>query len=1482
MAKIRPKLYLNGSPQTTEEGALMFARNMKIDDDGNLVSDYGASVIDANDTRPEHRALSTYNIIGHIVGIDNKVYLFTDNDIILEYDEVSKTITKTIDGYWNYGGGKINGCVSTNISGEKILTIGEHFDDSFGKVPLKHINLSGNNYEVLDESLYCQAPVIPITNLVLDTTYVKTIPNGVYVFFIRYKIRKDVYTPWYLCSSPIFAGSSEKISTIQGGLKYIDLHKDSAKSFVFNVNHIIDTNISYYKEFQIGFILTHDESTNARIWKSFDINTTKIYFDYENVKDANIDDLLAVTYELYSVGNIANFKNKLYISNYVESNFNNEEELSELASNIQLSTIHYNDSSIDINYKNFKFNGLSLNFDYTKGYFDRGNYTAAQLLGNVFDDNFTINLNKLAKLNTIEKENILQFDIRWKAGVDPDIVFIYNIYNKLFGNSVFGNSYDVNYANVYNIFDYSHKYGDLYILTSKNGGVEAHPFYSNGLTFAYTCLPESDISEVYPEDTKSGVFFCNRNSKRYKATGQSSSPTGWPDKNKGFDTFARSAVEENIEKEILDKNIFGIAYVEISYGAKVYRINRYINGKQQNDDFLDRINRDNYAGYSIDLDTITFANFSLSEPSGVLSDRIKSHILGIIETYFIGFTEDAVPVLDLSSVTGDSEATSVPVNAINVVLKTFEFNVDSEELDNDDNNYAKRFKISLKTTDYSCSCNFFAKNTIYTVIDELLPTTQASTLMPCSKYKVYAHFVDNSGIISNGILLSHVGVNGIIETQHTTAYDELIKLQYKYIGETNGNYPAFFISLINVGDLVAECFGYTKKGNTNIVNCLEADTLLYNINDNISVYAATDDYGLELITTNAVYYSSGSSYPILAFGNCGYIAWNDSDEEQHQCDLTTATIFIKIIRDNSSENNNQLIKASNYIPLREEEYFIDLPGGYYGSYLCSVKKPDFAMSSRCYVSGNDIYGIDRSVSLALTEFKSYVQIQNSVTYFIRSNFNLNYLSLTEDVPDKIFSIGSSASGVKEVAKVINSATLSYIYELKSMYKDFQNKVFRIIDTDYKTEFDNTIRVSNVLSDETFNNSVFRFEAENYYNVPTDRGIIVNLFSIGNNIYVHTKGSLYKFDANQTIAASGTDIKLQESEPFDSGINQIIDSQYGYGGINNKEAGCITFDSYFFYDKFSNHIFAYAGNGQIQLIDASIYKLLKYYSPEYCYTLHDDVNHRVLFNFKNKNNENLFTISFNYKSRSFVSIHDIDLVDSFAGRIKAYSYKRDMSILFESPDIITLEMIDEDLKLYNVYGLATIASIINMDEVQLSPFNIAVIMFPKNNIRENIDNIKFIGEVINPFIEEESIEHESIDEEPWSTYWSEIKVPVHNNVENPVESLKIITDTCISNTVTGTVNDVNRPETLKNREVIPNGLTDYKGFKHAIDAWNANYFRNIKNGINIYGYPNQPRAEQPINSDNNSLVYGKYYVLIFNFIKTKRIKFEEIFINSEKY
>lgn len=1443
--KVKPKLFLNMSPQTQDDGSLAFARNMKIDDDGNLVSDYGYKDISA---------MANYNIVGHIVGLDNKIYFFCHTlvggsyvDNIVEYDEVEETATP-ISTTWSYSGGEIDGYINTNQSGEKILTIGEYLSGG-SEIPLKHINLKFANVE---ESLYSQAPKCPTANLVLTNTYVKTIPNGVYIFFIRYKIRKDVYTNWFLCSHPIFGGTSEKITTLQGGLSYINLHKDSAKSFVFHLDFAQIANINSYKEFQLGFIITHDEATDARMWKHFDMtkfnpNGGNIYFDYEDIKEANIDDLLETTYELYNVRNVTAFKNKLYISNYIESNFN-PEGLNALANCISLD-IEYSGGS-NINYKNLKLNGHDLVYNDTKGYYDSVS-GGGKITDYLPKESFSYDITKLSKINTKEKQDIVKFDIIWKSDYNPDIAVVYNIYNYIYNKELFGSDYADPYEFTVgnNTIDeglgikYATSKGNLWVYRR---ATRHHPWDDLGLTFAFGSFSEGDTGKAWARQGCS--YFNNSSFEKFGIDGT----MGWVTRDEGFTTAARSAMINKLKEDIASKSFWGKAYLEITSGANIYTI-----------DYQDRMDLDNYAGYSYyigtnivnDIDILDDSFFSTETISNSLKDAIKVWIHKAISSRFRGIDENGTSII---AINGEE----IRVNSISVKFKKFEFSLDVDDIENDENKIYKNCKVTLKTTDYVSLCTFVIKSSALSVEDTAGSAIQASTLMPLSTYQPYVHFVDEHNIITNGVKLSK------IETGAAQFDTDIITLKYSISSLPTNNYKSFFISLANIGDLVMEGFDYTKdpnNSNRHIIHCLEIDTMLYNINDNITIKDASGT----TITTKAKYYSSGSSYPPLSFGNCGYVSWEDATSS-----YANSRLYIIITRDKASENINQLVKSSSYIPLVNTTA-TTLPDGYYGSWLCLVKKPSFTLSSSCYVSGKDVYAVNRTTALSLNEFKSFIQIQDSVTYFVRSNFNLNYLSLTEDITDTIFTVGAASSGVKQVAKVINSAILSFIYELKSMYKDFSNKYFRPYDTDYKIDFDNTVRVSHVLSDETFNNSIFKFSAEDYYNVPTDRGIIVNLFAIGNNIFIHTKTSFYKFDGNQTIAASDKDITLQESEPFENGVTQLFDSEYGYGGINNKEAGCITFDSYIFYDAMSNHIFTYGGNSQVQLIDASIYKTLCYYKPTYCRTLHDDANHRVLFEFttdKTVSTYKTFTISYNYKSKSFVSLHDLSLEKTLHSRYISYSYRNGLISLFDKTKTIDNTLLSKDMNIYKIYGNATEVCFIQFgadtQEVQSSPFNIAVVVFPQDTYRQVFNNLKYIGDVIK-------------DNYYDKTNYEIIKLPQITRT-NPVSKFYVITDRCVSTPVSSDVNDAQRPA----------NPDDYKGFKYDMGSWNTNYFRNALDDTNIYQYPNQPGVNESVtggqlvtrypNSDNNSLVYGKYFILVFDFIKDKPIKFEEISVNSNQY
>ena len=1506
------------SPQTQDDGSLAFARNMKIDDDGNLVSDYGYKNISS---------MADYNIVGHIVGLDNKIYFFCHTerqteddppvtyyeDKIVEYDELAET-ANPLSTHWTYNGGEIDGYVSTNVSGEKILTIGEY--KANGSVPLKHINLKFAT--VGDESTYTQAPKCPTANLILKDTYVKTIPNGVYVFFIRYKIRKDVYTNWFMCSRPIFGGCSENITTLQGGLKYINLHKDSAKSFVFQLSFPVDSNKNFYKEFQLGFIISHDEAVDARMWKHFNtssfVSTTPtasqnlIYFDYEDIKEANIDDLLETTYDLYNVRNITAFKNKLYISNYIESDFNppiiNEAVggVSALKSFISLQLAHTN--SAEVSYRNMKYNGISLKYDYTNGYYyeTSGGATIKSIINS---NHFNYDVTKLSKVETKEKADVVRFDVFWKGETDPDIALVHNIYNDLHHKVIFGKDWQMpvpsSYGNAaqlatvglvladYGTKAYIYQPVSNVITFDSSGNIidnGNHPWYNLGFTFGFGSFKDSEIGTAAYAKGCSIYNPWTYNWTPDSILGHDPAIYGWFTRDSGFGDYAKSTIESTIQREVEGRSFFAKCYLEVASGANTYLIgykdamdlDNYAGDNMKFDFYNQFTNKPDYyyrdrawAFYSDnDLEILNPSYFSTTAISAGLKSEIISWVYAAIYDKIVGIDESGAPVLNMGTV---SNPIIIRANSISVKFKKFDFSVDTEDIDATDGHYVKRFKISLKTTEYTSLCTFSIKNTYITVTDAGVGAEQMSTLMPFSKYQPYVHFVDEHNIITNGVKLD------LITTGAASTNADVLYLKYAVAsGLPTTKWKSFFISLVNVGDIVMEGFNYQKDPNsptTNILHCLEIDTMLYNINDNIIIVNENfdpDDLGIGdtgVVTKAARYYSSGSVYPPLAFGNCGYVSWESATN------YSSNKLYIVIQRNKESENINDLVKASGYIPLTVQTTPTELLDGYYGSWLCLVKKPDFILSSSCYVSGRDVYAVNRTTALALSEFKSFIQVQDSVTYFVRSNFNLNYLSLTQDINDSIFTVGSASSGVKQVAKVIDSAILSFIYELKAMYKSFSNKYFRHFDTDYKTDFDNTVRVSQVLSDETFNNSVFKFNAPDYYNVPTDRGIIINLFAIGNDIFVHTETSFYKFDGNQTIAASSTDITLQESEPFNTGISQLFDSEYGYGGIYNKEAGCITFDSYIFYDAMSNHIFAYSGDGQVQLIDASIYKLLCYYKPTYCRTLHDDANHRVLFEFtsnKPAGTYKTFTISYNYKAKGFVSLHDLSLVNTVHSRYISYSYKGALCALFNETASIDNTVFDSDLNVYKIFGNATTACFIQFgsetQELQSSPFTIAVVTFPKEQYRETVDSVKYIGDKL----------QDTYDEK---TKYEVIKVPQVTRT-NPVAKFYIITDCCVSTPVEGDVNDAARPNTL----------LDYKGFKYDLGSWNSNYFRSAINKNNVYQYPNQPGTNIPVagggtvtrnpNSDNNSLVYGKYFILVFDFIKNIPIKFEEIVVNGDKY
>lgn len=1565
---IKPKMFLNASPQTTEQGSLVYASNIKIDSDGNIVTDYGYDISPLGYN--SGNMIYTYEILGHIIGLNDTIYFLSrkhgrrTTDMyttvfpkILAYDEKTKNVTE-LETMWSPEASQpqystFSGAVTTNISGEIILTIAEVPHNSSGeetaeRIPLKHINLSYPT--VGNQSLYCQAPKIPLLNLLFNTTYSKTIPNGTYVFFVRYKIRDGVFTKWYLASRPCFAGTSDRADTLQGGVEYINIHRDSANSFVFDVEAVYNNYAEYYEGFQVGFIITHDEGTDARIWKYFDFSysnktvNNKIYFDYEDVQEANIDDLLEPTYEIYNVKNVTVFKNQLYISNYIESEHNVDPRGN---SNVAFSLAFMAANKISIENNSFTYTTALPGYNTTV-------YTFNKLVKDIYTTNTQIDPTVNVPWNSIldgpistsysnivrESEKTFKEAFSLVVGYDldinPDIATVYDIKNNLKnasgGASVFPASFKGNKYCAFKTWEVatpqessetarykwrlSYGDGDKYTIASTMAN-DAHPFYNSNSFYnlihkpasAYGCIRNSDVEH---NAYKLGVT--SLSCTAYPISSGTTYAGSFTARNEGFNKETKVLIVNHVKDYITQHMFNNIMCIELYCGTESYILDNYTSdsliNKLDEEYYVPRPNL--YGIFSTGSTELTERGLTPSEISNI--DRYLDSICSYDGyNHLIGLTYAGELVFDIGKWYDNTKPSKyIKVNTIKVKLRKFKFDVEQVDLEDNTDRWYVKLKADCKVTDYAVICNIGLSNSI-TYNNNTEGLSQRTSLIPFSTYNVYMHNVDEHGIISDGYLLETIdSPNRPDNWLAYNAYNFKLKISNTNSYDYN---KTCFLSIISTGNIVARCFDYNKVGNDHYISCIELDSLLLNENNNLSIYfSQTTGATRHIIITGVEYLSSGNIKPAMAFGNCGLLHWTD---EYDYSSFNYA--YLVIDRQEKDSKNKQLLKFTPYFNInvpantavglpkvyrlnshndndRTIHPGTDINDCFYPCYVCNVRKPSFELSSTCYAVGNEVYAADRTVGIKLTDFEGLIQQSFGSIHTIISPFNLNYLSLTQDLKDTIFKVGSATSGVKQVVKILDSATLSYIYELKSMYRNFMNVYFRPLQDNYKTVFDNTVRVSNVLSDETFNNDIYRFGPTDYYNIPTNRGKIVKLFSIGMNIYAHTLNSFYKFDGSQMLVGNNTDIQLKESEPFDAGITQLFDSEYGYGGIAEKSASCVTFDSYFFYDNDSNHIFAYKDNQPV-LIDGSIRNFLDYVKniTSKCTVLPDIINNRVFFNFRNTTGSLSVTLSYNYKSKCFVSIHDLSLQYCFSSKQKIYycNVRNESREIGNNQNItVTTTRLERIYKTggsvpSNLYGEATKRSskLAGIDD----KFVIGVILYPNSNITEVLNYVKYIGSYVrDTYTMTGVVETRMVVADYGESEGIETTSPF-----NPVQRAYILTDRCKSNIIEGDVNDTD--DTAVERQTSAS-LANVKGFKFDKGTWNFNYFRNILHQdddfkyYNANGYGPEPNGYKQIGnvkarslkSDYNSLIYGRYFIIVLALKDTRQVKMEEIFISTEKY
>ena len=1397
------------------------------------------------------------------VNSNNKEVKYTYN-YIYRFNERTKQLDE-IQTAWKWRGGIVHGSTLYNNQGNEILIIAEQGDN----IPLKFINLKYADADKDEEYYYSQSPLMPIKNLVLSDYYNNTIPNGTYTFFIRYIRDSKYYTKWIPCSKPLFAANTNVKNTILGGVKYVNLHRDSDKSFILNVDNIWGDTLGY-RQFQIGFILNHEDSKNARVWKTFPIETTKLYFDYKDVTEIDIEEFEDTIYELTNVGNVVTNKTNIYISNYNETDFNDEVltkanekieysigtntnisnskndkedtyifngQILTLKDNMYRGTIKFEDKDIN-KFSDIKKNSVDIGNCYTMKYRqDRSSYAIKSQDSNNFVGSMFLTVSQNKKdINVIpiESEYIIRNCVvaRMDHGGGGSKRYWWAQY--ILGNTN-SKTYDLGISVKIGL-----AYGTDHCDPFSNMGNYSNTIY-NDIYKKYGFFP------IYKDDKNrynsmaygvSGTFKCAHNTPDVSISNHTSP-----------EQVAFIKKQLATEAERLSYSVYYYTLLKTNKGDIKILHSKYYNAdkdkKDTNDDYY-LIETDKRYTESTKVpayDKLNNEDIRTPEIKKVSIKQSKDDIINFINNYTIGITADK------SSIVISYNGEEYIVNTISRVYKKVNFKMDSSS-------FNVSYPDDLNTIVYDINATIETYNEIYSLGDRDSSIYAANTGLNStvfqigSKFDIYTHFVNNKGVV----------YNGIYNSTHTINKDGLNQISYKMNDEAKSilqskNIVALFVSIDYKYYTILPIFNIKNINEKNYkAECIEIDALIVPITNGINIVKWD---GNKLVDVGVgSYKSSGSTEPLIAFGNVGFIYFQlDKYDANGQ-------YFVKVIKDetdNIKNESKQLIKSSGYTkieygketPIDKETPLKDIFTQYYN---CEVIKPNYDIASDLYISGSDIYKITRDKLLIINDNKDYIGIPAISVNKTISPYNVNCLNLPSDINSTIFRYDTKPI-IKEVSNSINSITLSDIYAMQSMYKEpnaiyFANKNIN----PPKTRFDNTIRQSEVLSDDQIKKTSFNFKANNYYNVQTNRGIITKLLSIANNIYCHCEDALFKFNNTTSLATTDAqDVNVTSKNLFDVGISIVSDSEYGYGGLSEYHSSAITNKYYFFYDAVVNHLYRYDGQSNMLSFDTPIKNILKYQHIDDAILINDESNDRILIQLIS-NKEIKCVVSYNYIINKFISLHSIKLDNIIYSRTNVYGYNNKMII----------KMFDDDSEEYDYSFLKAEYDMLK----EFSTESGVIVVFPAGD--DNCMALTSVSYVCGNYKHKLLKNYEFTPDKGIKTY---------------VKALQIYSDQ--------TETDVMNVDNIRydNKEMhryhdrlSANAISGYMKPIYEVGYWFANYFRNRLNNKPLYTEKTVDKYGTTLAdlSDNKSLIYGKWIAIKLEFVDGNRIKFDSININTSKY
>ena len=436
-------------------------------------------------------------------------------------------------------------------------------------------------------------------------------------------------------------------------------------------------------------------------------------------------------------------------------------------------------------------------------------------------------------------------------------------------------------------------------------------------------------------------------------------------------------------------------------------------------------------------------------------------------------------------------------------------------------------------------------------------------------------------------------------------------------------------------------------------------------------------------------------------------------------------------------------------------------------------------------------------------------------------------------------------------------TLNYFGQFIKECWEYDDYIFQRYD-EYKKhiKFNNTILYSNVINDESQIIKWNEFLAESYKFISENKGEIVNMFTIGNSIFIHCLNAIYILQFKDYLATTEESLQITQSSIKDISYKELLPTDKGYCGLQDKDASIIGNFGYIFYENDTNRLFRF-DNNELIYMDYPIIQWLKRYKPTKVRFANDVERNNLIIklDYLRGNIIDTMILIYDYEINAFVSrMINSDFIVARNTKNKLYFIKD-----------------KNNIKIFN-----------NLDKKQ-NEIIINVI-----NLNNNIPNTKKITNKLSFIFNAEYDTIKFIENIEWNVYKYINAEDYKNSFNDPIEGHRFIYPgdyIRIYNDLidTGWI-DIRETDTTDGTNQYNN--KDITKPYYRLGKYIMNLFRNVKN-IKEDNYSFDPSFKTYISADDRARLYGKWFVIEFGFNTKyyddngKTIEFENLKVNTSQ-